>query len=160
MKQTFFAAIILFLAAVSCNSPSGSTVPDPATPSPASPKIIGTWQLFSGTIITRGDSVTTDYTKRSTQIKIINADHFAFLKHDLNPPKDSSNHFDAGGGSYTLTGDQYVEHLDYCTDHKWEGKTFTFTVSIHNDTLIQQGIEKVEAANVDHIIIERYARVK
>ena len=93
-------------------------------------------------------------------IKIINASSFAFLKHDLNPPKDSSNHFDAGGGSYTLTGDQYTEHLDYYSDRNWEGKPFSFTVSLVNDTLVQRGREKVDSAGIDREIIERYVRVK
>lgn len=122
------------------------------------PSLIGTWRLISGTSIAKGDTTVTDYTKDATMIKIINNSHFAFLKHDLNSPKDSSNHFDAGGGSYTLAGDQYTEHLDYYSDKKWEGKTFTFTVTISNDTLTQQGLEKVEGTGVDHIIIEKYAR--
>ena len=123
-------------------------------------RLNGTWRLVSGTTITKGVSIVTDYTKESTMIKIINDTHFAFLKHDLNSPKDSSNHFDAGGGSYTLTGDTYTEHLDYYSSRNWEGKTFPFTVSISNDTLIQRGMEKVEAENIDREIIERYVRVQ
>ena len=122
--------------------------------------ITGTWQLISGTTITGNDSSVIDYTKGQRMIKIINDNHFAFLKHDLNAPADSSNNFDAGGGSYTLAGNAYTEHLDYYKDRNWEGKTFNFTVSIQNDTLIQTGIEKVEAAGVDHKIIEKYARLK
>jgi len=91
-------------------------------------------------------------------IKIINETHFAFLKHDLHTPKDSSNHFDAGGGSYTLAGDQYTEHLDYYSSPSWESKSFQFTVSISNDTLIQRGMEKVEKEGIDREIIERYVR--
>jgi hypothetical protein len=138
---------VAFLLLVSCHSAA------PSVP------IQGTWRLFSGTTITKGDTVFTDYTKEASMIKIINASHFAFLKHDLNPPKDSFNHFDAGGGSYTLTGDQYAEHLDYYSDRNWEGKPFSFTVSIVNDTLIQRGIEKVEKEGVNREIIERYVRV-
>ena len=119
----------------------------------------GTWKLLSGTTITKGVSTLTDYTKEGNMIKIINGSHFAFLKHDLNPPKDSSNHFDAGGGSYTLEGNKYTEHLDYYVDRNWEGKTFDFTVSISNDTLIQRGLEKVEKEGIDREIIERYVRV-
>ena len=92
-------------------------------------------------------------------IKIINNSHFAFMQHDLNTPKDSSNNFDAGGGRYTLTGDQYTEHLDYYKDRNWEGKTFSFTVSIQNDTLTQKGIEKVDKEGIDRIIIEKYVRL-
>ena len=122
--------------------------------------MVGTWQLVSGVTITKGVSTVTDYSKDTRMIKIINASHFAFLKHDLNSPKDSVNHFDAGGGSYTLKGDQYTEHLDYYADKHWENKIFTFTMTIKNDTLIQKGLEKVENENIDRIIIEKYLRVK
>jgi hypothetical protein len=133
---------------VSCNAPSSSAL-----------RLNGSWRLVSGTTITRGVSVVTDYTKETSMIKVINDTHFAFLKHDLNSPKDSSNHFDAGGGSYTLTGNDYTEHLDYYGDRNWEGKTFHFTVGISNDTLIQRGMEKVEQEGIDREIIERYVKV-
>jgi hypothetical protein len=120
----------------------------------------GTWRLLSGTIITKGVSTVTDYTNGQSMIKVINDTHFAFLKHALHVAKDSSNQFDAGGGTYTLTGDQYTERLDYYSDKNWEGKPFTFTVSIHNDTLIQKGLEKVENENIDREIIEKYIRIK
>jgi hypothetical protein len=126
---------------------------------PPSSPLNGTWQLISGTIITKGVSTVTDYTKGQQMIKIINDTHFSFLKHDLNAPKDSSNNFDAGGGSYTLTGDQYTEHLDYYKDRNWEGKPFTFTVTVQNDTLTQKGIEKVDKEGIDRIIIEKYVRL-
>ncbi|MDF2432512.1 MAG: hypothetical protein JWP44_2143 [Mucilaginibacter sp.] len=128
-------------------------------PKPTNP-INGTWQLISGTTITRGVSAVTDYTKSQRMIKIINDSHFAFLQHRINTPKDSSNKFDAGGGSYTLKGNKYTEHLDYYNDKNWEGKSFDFTVRVKGDTLIQTGLEKVEKENIDRKIIEKYIRVK
>ncbi|HVS98784.1 MAG TPA: hypothetical protein VHE54_19980 [Puia sp.] len=125
-----------------------------------SPRLNGTWRLLSGTSIAKGDTTVTDYTKDQNMIKIINDTHFAFLKHRVNEPKDSSNQFDAGGGSYTLDGDQYTEHLDYYADKNWEGKPFTFTVTVRGDTLVQKGVERVESEGVDHIIIEKYLRLK
>lgn len=122
-------------------------------------KMVGTWQLITHTEITKGVSVVTDY-KKTPFIKIINDTHFAFLTHQINTPKDSSNHFDAGGGVYTLQGNKYTEHLDYYIDKNWEGKAFDFTVTMKNDTLIQQGLEKVEKENIDRIIIEKYLRLK
>ena len=123
--------------------------------------ITGSWKLLSGTLIEKGDTVVTDYTKALGFIKIINDSHFAFLRHDLNKGKDSATAvFGAGGGSYTLKGDSYTEHLDYCSDREWEGHDFTFTVTIKNDTLIQQGIEKIESAGVERLNIEKYIRVK
>ena len=88
----------------------------------------------------------------------MNDTHFAFLAHDVGTAKDSANHFYAGGGTYTLKGDQYTEHLNYYSDPKWEGKTFIFTVSLQNDTLTQRGTEKVEKEGIEREIIEKYIR--
>ena len=148
MKRNFLVIALPLCLLIACKPQPSQTL-----------NIIGTWRLVSGTTITRGVSSFTDYTKETNMIKIINDSHFSFLKHDLNSPKDSANHFDAGGGSYTLVGNQYTEHLDYYSDRNWEGKTFQFTVSISNDTLVQQGMEKVEKEGIDREIIERYVRV-
>jgi len=120
----------------------------------------GTWVLVSGTTITKGVSTITDYTKDQQMIKILNGTHFAFFKHDTNSKKDSTNHFDAGGGRYTLKGNQYTEYLDFYADKNWENKAFNFTVQIKGDTLIQKGVEKVENENIDRVIIEKYIRLK
>jgi hypothetical protein len=120
----------------------------------------GTWKLLSGTLIEKGDTVVTDYTKSVSFIKIINKTHFSFLKHDLNKGKDSTAAFDAGGGTYTLVDSTYTENLDFCNARDWEGNAFKFTVSIHNDTLIQKGIEKIEKSGIDRLNIEKYLRVK
>ena len=148
-KYTLLAIILPGCILLACNSRPSASVP-----------ITGTWRLVSGTTITRGVSSVTDYTKDISMIKIINDTHFAFLNHIVNTPKDSSNKFDAGGGAYTLKGDQYTEHLDYYKDKAWEGKPFTFTITFSGDTLIQKGIEKVEGTNIDRTIIEKYLRVK
>jgi hypothetical protein len=124
------------------------------------PVLSGTWKLITGTLIEKGDTVVTDYTKNISFIKIINDTHFSFLQHDLNKGKDSSAVFVAGGGKYTLNGNSYTEHLEYCNDRMWEGNDFTFTISIKGDTLIQTGIEKVESAGVNRENTEEYIRVK
>jgi hypothetical protein len=122
--------------------------------------IRGTWKLLSGTLIEKGDTVVTDYTKTMSFIKIINDTHFAFLKHDLNKGKDSTASFGAGGGSYKLKGNDYTEQLEYCNDREWEGHDFTFTVTVLNDTLVQSGIEKIEAQGIERYNIEKYIRVR
>jgi len=120
--------------------------------------IMGTWQLLSATTIENGKSQTTDYSDDLKMIKIFNSTHFSFLKHSLNP-KDTTS-FDAGGGTFVLKGDDYTEHLEYYKNKSWEGKKFNFKLAIHQDTLIQKGIEKVEAAGVNRIIIEKYLKLK
>ena len=130
---------------------SGITVKDPG--------LRGTWKLISGTLIEKGDTTTTDYTSGKSFIKIINDTHFAFLLHDLKQGKDSSAVYSSGGGKYTLSDSTYTEHLEYCSDRNWEGHDFPFTITISNDTLTQQGREKIEASGIDRLNIERYVRV-
>lgn len=122
--------------------------------------IVGTWQLISGTLIEKGDTTVTDYTKNTSFIKIINETHFAFLQHDLKKGKDSAAVFVAGGGRYSLTDSLYKEHLEYCSARDWEGTDFSFTITLQNDTLIQRGVEIVESAGVNRVNIEKYKRVK
>jgi hypothetical protein len=125
-----------------------------------SPPLEGTWKLISGTLIERGDTTVTDYTGNESMIKIINASHFAFLRHDLNEGQDSTAVFVAGGGVYTLEGDQYTEHLEYCSAREWEGNTFQFTVTLDGDTLTQEGVEKVEELGVERLNVEKYVRIE
>ena len=122
--------------------------------------ITGTWKLITGTIIEKGDTTVTDYTKNISFIKIINNSHFAFLQHDLNNGKDSGAVFVSGGGRYSLSDSSYTEHLEYCSAREWEGHDFTFTIEIKNDTLTQRGIEKVENEGINRLNIERYSRIK
>jgi hypothetical protein len=154
MKYTSLLACLLLLAA--CSS---TEKPTPAAESKSSNPLVGTWKLVTGILVEKGDSTITDYTKDKSFIKIINETHFAFLLHDLNKGQDSTKAvFASGGGRYTLQDSTYTEHLEYCTDRAWEGHDFPFTVTILGDTLVQRGVEKVEAEGIERLNIERYVR--
>ena len=148
--------VIVFISAIfiACNS----TVQAPEATSSKNP-IEGTWKLLTGTLIEKGNTVVTDYTKGKSFIKIINADHFAFLTHDLSKGKNADSMFVAGGGGYSLHDSSYTEHLEYCNDRQWEGNDFSFTVTINNDTLVQKGIEKIDSLGVNRLNIEKYVRL-
>jgi hypothetical protein len=135
------------------------TTRQPAESSAGLP-IEGTWQLLSETKIEIGDTTFTPASKDIPMVKVLNKTHFTFLRHDLLKGKDSTALFVAGGGRYELRGDQYTEHLEYCSARDWENNDFHFTVTIEGDTLVQQGQEKVEGTDIDRIIIEKYSRVK
>jgi hypothetical protein len=150
-KQICFA--IIFMILISCNTSDQNT-------KQATIPIQGTWKLLTGTLIEKGDTTVTDYTKGIEFIKIINDTHFAFLSHDLSKGNDSAALFSAGGGKYSLKDNLYTEHLEYCNDRQWEGNDFQFTVTINNDTLTQQGVEKIDSLGVNRINTERYMRMK
>ncbi len=156
MKITIaFVFVFITTLLMSC---AGKTEGEKATPSPM--PIAGTWQLITGTVIEKGDTVVTDYTKNVSFLKIINDTHFAFLQHDLKKGKDSTAVFVSGGGRYSITGNLYTEHLEYCSARDWEGHDFTFTITLKNDTLIQSGVEKVEGSTINRVNTEKYIRVK
>lgn len=146
---------LAFLTFLACNDPQ----PGQASLEPNTPPIQGTWQLITGITIQNNDSTITDYSTGKSFIKVINASHFAFMGHDLNKGKDSTAFYTSGGGTYELKDSAYTEHLQYCSDRAWEGNDFNFTVSINNDTLIQQGLEKIDSIGVNRINIEKYIRV-
>jgi hypothetical protein len=153
-RKTILAFLSPLLLACGCETA-------PQESSARFPKPIhGTWQLVRGTVIERGDTIVTDYTTGKSFIKIINDTHFAFLLHDLNQGQDSAALFASGGGTYTLTDQVYTEHLQYCSAREWEGHDFTFTLTFDNDTLIQQGTERVESAGINRVNIEKYVRVR
>jgi hypothetical protein len=147
--RSFYRCLPILLIFISCNTPKASS------------PITGTWQLVTGTLIEKNDTTVTDYTQNKRFIKIINETHFSFLGHNLTKGKDSANTFySSGGGKYTLKDSTYTEHLEFCSDRSWENNNFEFTIRINNDTLIQQGVEKIEATGVNRYNIERYVRMK
>ena len=155
MKKHYVLFVVVIIL-VSCSEKQKNNTEISATTS-----IEGTWKLLTGTIIEKGDTTVTDYTKSKSFIKVINDSHFAFLLHDLAKGKDSASAaFSAGGGSYSLTGNNYTEHLEYCNAREWEGHDFSFTITISGDTLIQSGVEKIEAQGINRINTEKYIRVK
>lgn len=141
--------LIIMLFSVSCSTKKTSL------------PITGTWQLLTGTLIEKGAATVTDYTGNKQFIKIINDTHFAFLSHNITKGNDTATAlFSAGGGKYSIKDSIYTEHLEYCNDRQWENNAFQFIVSIHNDTLIQKGVEKVAGTNIDRMNIEKYVRIK
>lgn len=120
--------------------------------------LVGTWELIAANTIEK-DSMFSTFDPHRSMIKIINSTHFAFLNHAIQQDSVSAPYY-AGGGRYTLVDSIYTEQLDYFNDKVWEGHTFEFVVTIRNDTLIQQGVEKVEGLGIDRVIIEKYKRVK
>jgi len=154
--KLFVTLSILIVSIVACEQKK-ETVVVAGTAS----EMEGVWQLISGKTIEKADTTYADYTKGEKMIKIITPTHFSFFRHDLNKGKDSASAvFSAGGGTYKLKGDQYTENLEYCNARDWEGHSFSFSIAITGDTLVQTGLEKIEGTDIDRIISEKYVRVK
>ena len=121
--------------------------------------LVGTWKLVAATT-TEKDTTFSTFDPSHAMIKVINPTHFAFLNHNTTAKDSATHEFTAGGGTYSLADSTYTEHLAYFTDKQWENHDFSFVVSIHGDTLVQKGVEKVEKLGIDRVITETYVRVK
>lgn len=147
MMKKVFTFLLVATLIISCNN------------QPTSP-LIGTWQLVAATS-TEGAKTVSTFDPKVKMIKIINPTHFSFFSHPIPNNKDTTKvDFSAGGGPYTLKDSNYTEHLEYFIDRKWEGNSFDFVVKFNGDTLIQKGIEKVVGLGIDHIIEEKYIKIK
>ena len=128
-------------------------------PSPGSAtaeqSIQGAWKMVYAEIRQK-DSVEVKDLTSTDFIKIINTTHFAFFNQD----RGTSENFMSGAGTYSFDGSEYIETLDFISVPELRGHEFPFQVEIKGDSLIQQGHEKVEAANIDRYILEKYIRIK
>jgi hypothetical protein len=141
--------LFLIVASLGCNEKPASTT---------SNSITGTWKLASSKIISKGDTTITFPVANQEMIKMFTEREFAFFKHNTNHTSKDSAVFDAGSGTYTLNGENYSEHLTYCNYREWENRDFHFNLRMHNDTLIQTGIEKIDSLNIDQEILEIYVK--
>ncbi|RFM26427.1 hypothetical protein [Deminuibacter soli] len=159
MRSTFLVAATL-LTLCSCNN-NTSTTNTAATGSTAQKEALtGTYKLVSSTIQVKGDTAQPLPLQNQEMIKIFNGSHFAFFRHDLSQGKGANAIYDSGGGTYTLTGDQYTEHLVYCGGREWENHDFNFTLTRHADSLIQKGVEKLDSLHIEREIVETYVKVQ
>jgi hypothetical protein len=120
--------------------------------------LTGTYKLLSSTVKVKGDTAKPLPMANQEMIKIFNGTHFAFFRHDLSQGKGADSIYDSGGGTYTLAGENYTEHLVYCGGRQWEGHDFNFTLERHGDSLFQKGVEKLEGQNIDREIVEIYVK--
>lgn len=129
-----------------------------SAPASTESQLNGSWKLVSSKSIVKKDTTDTSPKKGMETIKLYNDDHFAFFTH--NTVKMDTPMYDSGAGTYTLNGENYTEHLKYCSEREWENHDFNFTMTIKGDTMQQRGVEKIDSLHIDHIIIETYAKMK
>ena len=87
----------------------------------------GTWELVNGQQLPKG----------ARDIKIISGGHFIFATYDTG----KGELLGTGGGTYTLKGSSYTEHVDFGDriSPGVVGKDQQFAVKIDGDTFVQAG---------------------
>ncbi len=120
----------------------------------------GTWELVSGKSTWADTSVTYPETDDWRMIKIISKKHFVFVNQDTSREES----FGFGGGTYSLEGDSYTEHIEFFASPYLDfiGKSFSFKSEVKGDQWIMSGtmpLKKMGLAENDMDIYEVYKRI-
>jgi len=86
----------------------------------------GVWELVSGQPLPKG----------ARDIKVILGKHFIFAAYDT----ENGRPLYTAGGTYTLNGNSYTEHMDFASDviaGGLIGKDQQFTIKVEGDTFTQ-----------------------
>jgi len=136
-------------------------------------RVEGAWELV--TVKETSPDTTIDYSKTGLrQIKIITKTHFAFLNQKTGDEKFTGEGTDeqllkraktfyAGGGTYSLDGDSYTEHIEFFSNPNFVGMSIPFKIKIEGDRLIQTGTMPYKAAGLrdrDINLYEEYRRIE
>jgi len=134
-------------------------------------QLLGQWILVAAEMTINGKTENSFDPKRK-MVKLYTPTHFSFYSKEDNRPAFSpqvsdkerlaaSKTLDTGGGSYQLNNDEYTEYVEYCSYPNYEGKSIKFTLSLEQDTLVQEGPYPLKAlgfAEQDGYIKETYIR--
>ena len=94
----------------------------------AKSQLDGVWELVSGQPLPKG----------ARDIKVIVGKHFIFAAYDT----ENGRPLYTAGGTYTLNGNSYTEHMDFASDviaGGLIGKDQQFTIKVEGDTFTQTG---------------------
>jgi len=130
----------------------------------------GTWELVDAKY-TPADPTFTLSSYR--QIKILTKTHWVYLSQEHSAPKlttgsdaellAASKAFSAGGGTYTLDGDRYTEHVEFFSAPNFVGASLKFKIRWEGDEWVQTGTLPIKALGLgdkDVELYERYRRIK
>jgi hypothetical protein len=95
---------------------------------PKKSRLDGVWELVSGQPLPQG----------TRDIKMISGGRFIFVAYDAERGKPLYT----GGGTYSLNGSSYTEHMDFASDEiatNLIGKEQRFSVKVDGDTFTQSG---------------------
>lgn len=150
------AAVVLIAGATRLTS---SSVPAPPS---ADCSVVGTWEL-SGLSLD-GKAVASPRQQR----KIVNGRHFMWISQDgrrdtlpLKTFADSLLYYRVSGGSgtYTTSGDSYVEHIDYFVDPTFIGKDWKATCRTAKDHWVHSYTQAGTNGSASTHVVEEWRRL-
>jgi hypothetical protein len=115
--------------------------------------IKGTWKMVKSKYGDEKEYI--EPAKGDLSLKMFTGTRWSAAAHNPTTKKIKSS----AGGTYTIRGNQYIETVEYFSwGEEAVGKTFTFTMTIENGMLHQNGFMEWEG-NTKYVVDEWYMRV-
>jgi hypothetical protein len=121
--------------------------------------IEGAWNLIYVKNIVN-DSIVSEFprTYQGSDIKMWTKEHWCFVSRYKQDTVFTDNW---GGGTYTLDGTMYVEHIMYHSRKNYIGQELKMLMTVKNDTLIQiWPVDDKGMVTKSNCTVERYTRLK
>ena len=133
----------------------------------------GVWQLQTSDL-TIGDTTYPCLPADWQMIKMITPTRFAFFSAKQQRPNfpsyegtpelrlDAFATYNSGSGHYTLAGDCYTEHIEFCNFPNYVGQSITFTLTLDGERLTMAGtypLVNMGLGDSDGYLVETYLRV-
>jgi len=147
VKYIFYLMIILIMS--SCGA-KNKEVKHPE---------VGAWQLFYSKYV-RADTIVFEILGdvTGTDVKVWSGKYFISVGRFKEDTTYVDNYV---GGSYTLNGNNYEEHIQYHVNKKYVGKTVKMIMEFKGDTLIQTWpVDKNGQIDSKNYVREKYVKIK
>lgn len=149
MKARFIFGLMISIIFLSCNSSEKQHR-----------KIDGAWSLVYYQSVAK-DSVVGRYVGKDvvgSQVKAWSKGHFVFVGQFKVGSKEVDNF---GGGTYTLSGNEYIETIVYHVNKQWIGTQPKMHLEIKKDTLYQTWpVNDLWQVDKSNYTLEKYVRLE
>ncbi len=150
--------VLVLVIASLCIGPADSVAQKKGTTPP--PNLVGTWRLVSYNDPSDENGKWSNYPETVLYEKYITPTHFLWVRYE----KDKDQLVGMGGGTYTYTGDKYVETIEFFmpSTSSIAGQTITFSANFKDGKWHHSGYAmdnqfdpgKARTAVVDSVLIE------
>ena len=120
-------------------------------------KLNGTWKIVSQVIISSGQKNKISYNHQNSGLKTWSDKYFMFVSNEKNGSQ-TQNYY--GAGTYELSGNAYVENIQYHVAPNYRGLSLKLNLEIKGDTLIQiYPVDDNYNYDKNNCNIQKYVRV-
>lgn len=121
------------------------------------PALNGTWKIVHEEIVRNGKSTFNIKNDKNSGLKTWSDNYFMFVSSEVNGLQVSGTY---GGGTYELSGNNYIEHIQHHVAPNFRGMTLKMKLEVKGDTVVQiYPCDNSFYYDKNNCIIQKYVRL-